>query len=175
MGAYYANSTNIVVFPTTKRELNDRKSRLLTEQNLVDIVNRLLDVRSFVITKNFVYNGSFEFNIHGYFFKIANIGTLVDLIVNSELSNGLVLNNNTCIYANIHTFVTGDYEELYGSDDNGSYDGVVFTINNPLSNTDKWLKILKYSTELEEWVVPSESYAKFSGISLTSPIDCGEI
>lgn len=175
MGAYYADSTNIVVFPTTKRELNDRKSRLLTEQNLVDIVNRLLDVRSFVITKNFVYTESFEFNIYGYFFKIANIGTLLDLIVNSEMSNGLVLNNNSCIYANIHTFVTGEYEELYGADDNGSYDGVVFTMNNPLSNTDKWLKILQYSTESNEWYVPMESYAKFSGTSITSPIDCGEI
>lgn len=175
MEAYYADSTNIVVFPTTKRELNDRKSRLLTEQNLVDIVNRLLDVKSFVITKNFVYTDSFEFNIHGYFFKIANIGSLVDLIVNSEITNGLVLNDNSCIYANIHTFVTGDYEELYGHDDNGSYDGVVFTMNNPLSNTDKWLKILQYSTRLSEWVVPGESYAKFNGMSLMSPIDCGEI
>jgi hypothetical protein len=175
MGAYYADSTNIVVFPTTKREFGDRKSRLLTEQNLVDIVNRILDVKSFVITKNFVYNSSFEFNIYGYFFKVDNIGSLVDLIVDSETTNGIEINDNSCIYANIHTIVTGDYEELYGSDNNGSYDGVVFTMNNPLSNTEKWLKILKYSTEYGKWIVPVESYAKFSGRSITSPIDCGEM
>ena len=181
MGAYVADSTNIVVFPTTKREVNDRKARLLTEQNLVDVVNRLLDVESFVITKNFNINGSFEFNIHGYFIKISNIGDVVDLIVTGESNNGIVFDENTCIYANIHTFLTGDYEELYGSDENGSYDGVIFTLNSPLTNANnKYLKILQCTPTDDtppqyKWYVPQNSYVKFYATSLLNPIDCGEI
>lgn len=174
MGQYLSDSNNILVFPTTKREVNDRKARLLTEQNIVGIVNRLLDVDSFVITKNFNINGSFEFNIHGYFFKIDDIGDIIELIVNSEASGGTPISSGDCIYANIHTFVTGDYEELYGIDENGSYDGVVFTINEPLQNTNKFLKILEYSSSYG-WSVPDSSYAKFDGNSLIDPLDCGEL
>ena len=174
MGQYLSDSNNILVFPTTKREVNDRKARLLTEQNLVDIVNRLLDVDSFVITKDFDINGSFEFNIHGYFFKIDDIGDIIRLIVDGETSGGSTINSGDCIYASIHTFITGDYEELYGVDENGSYDGVVFTLNEPIQNTDKFLKILQYSSS-GNWFVPRSSYAKFDGNSLIDPLDCGEI
>lgn len=172
MGAYYPASSNVAVFPTTKREINDRSARLLTEQNLVDIVNRLLDVKSFVITKTFNENGPFEFNIWGYFFKIGNISSIIDLVVNSEVNNGAVIDDNSSIYANIHTFLTGNYEELYGSDENGIYDGVVFTLNDHLSNTEKWLKILDHSSG--SWNIPPESLSKFKGFSI-NPIDCGEI
>jgi hypothetical protein len=172
MGVYYSTSSNIAVFPTTKRESSDRSARLLTEQNLVDIVNRLLDVKSFVITKDFNFNGIFEFNIYGYFFRISNIGDIINGLINLELSNGVTLDSNSAIYANIHTFTTGDYEELYGSDENGMYDGVIFTLNDHLSNTDKWLKILDYSTG--SWNIPIESLSKFIGYSI-NPIDCGEI
>ena len=172
MGVYYPSSSNVAVFPTTKREINDRSARLLTEQNLVDIVNRLLDVKSFVITKKFEQNGSFEFNIYGYFFKIGNIGSIIDGLVTLEQANGVVVDENSCIYANIHTFLTGNYEELYGSDENDVYDGVVFTLNSPLSNTDKFLKILDNSSG--SWDIPPESLTKFKGFSI-NPIDCGEI
>ena len=82
MGNYLANSSNIFVFPTTKREQINRSSRLLTEKNLVDIVNRLVDIESFVITRNFLYGeqSSLDFNIYGYYISIDDFDSVINSV-----------------------------------------------------------------------------------------------
>ena len=130
MGNYLANSSNIFVFPTTKREQVSRSSRLLTEKNIVDIINKLVDVESFVITRGYVYgsDSSIDFNIYGYYFNVSNFDDVVDAVTNGES-----ISQSSSIWANIIINKIGDYDELYGTDENGEYGGVIFTFNGPMN------------------------------------------
>lgn len=178
MGNYLANSSNIFVFPTTKREQISRSSRLLTEKNLVDIVNRLVDVESFVITRNFVYGSksSLDFNIFGYYISVDNF----DSVIESVTSNESIVKGSS-IWANIFIYKTGDYDELYGSDEDGVYSGVVFTFNNPITGTGddskvKNLKLVEFEeASIESAFIPQMSLVKFTVERFMNPIDCGEI
>ena len=184
MRVYYPASDSIEVFPTTKRGDNQKSARLITEQSFVNIVNRLLDIKSFVITRQFSYSmgdserpsirnaSSLEFNICGYYFKLADTAAMVNNFIDSVYDNGSTIIKGTSIYANIHTFMTGDYEELYGTDNDGTYDGLVLTLNKPLLSTDKYLKILEYDGS--NWIIPEESLYKYT-YDRIGYIDCGEI
>lgn len=169
MANSYANSSDIFVFPTTKREMSgsSRSSRLFTEQNLVSIVNKLLDVESFVISDdgNVIY-----FNIYGYLFELSkqNLGNLI-----TNVTQGSSVSKGSSIWANIFIEKTGDYEELYGIDENGSYTGVVFSLDSGMFNA-KNLKLLEYDG-VSTWFVPDSSRVKFKYRSLQNPLDCGEI
>lgn len=177
MGNYLADSSNIFVFPTTKREQVSRSSRLLTEKNIVDIVNKLVDVESFVITRGYMYgSGSpIDFNIYGYYFNISNFDDVVDAVTDGE-----TISRSSCIWANIIINKIGDYDELYGTDENGEYSGVIFTFNNPLTNSNgrgiiKKLKLVEFtSNDQSSAFVPDSSLVKFVS-SRINPIDCGEI
>ena len=172
-----ASSTNIFIFPTTKREQISRSSRLLTEKNLVDIVNKLVDVDSFMITKNYSYgsNKSLEFNIGGYYINVNDFDSVIDLVTNNES-----VVKGSSIWANIFLYKTGDYEELYGADENGSYSGVVFTFNTPINSignggTVKNLELVNFlNSSIESAYIPDSSYIKFIPERM-NPIDCGEI
>ena len=178
MGNYLANSSNIFVFPTTKREQISRSSRLLTEKNLVDIVNRLVDIESFVITRSFIYGGgaSLDFNIYGYYISIDNFDLIIDSVTRGE-----TITKGSSIWANIFIYKTGDYDELYGSDEDGVYSGVIFTFNNPITGIDgsgkvKNLKLVEFKdTSIESAFIPQTSLAKFTIERFMNPIDCGEI
>ena len=182
-GVYYPASESVTAFPTTKRPVQYRSARLMTEQNLVNIVNKLLDVDAFVITKEFdcsidtttqlIRNASsIEFNIHGYYFKLTDIASIVNKFVPSIVSDTNQVAQGTAIHANIHVFKTGEYEELYGTDIDGSYEGLILTLNKPLLSAYKSLKILEYDGS--KWVIPEESRYKYHSDRLKS-IDCGEI
>ena len=83
IGLSYANSGDIAVFPVSNRGPGyNVESRLMTELNITNIVNKLVDMDGFVITddaqleKSTINNGSnvsFEFNINGYYFKIKDL------------------------------------------------------------------------------------------------------
>lgn len=177
MGNYLANSSNIFVFPTTKREQVSRSSRLLTEKNIVDIINKLVDVESFVITRGYVYgsDSSIDFNIYGYYFNVSNFDDVVDAVTNGES-----ISQNSSIWANIIINKIGDYDELYGTDENGEYGGVVFTFNGPITNSSgrgviKKLKLVEFSdSSIGSAYIPDSSLVKFVS-SRINPIDCGEI
>lgn len=85
MADYYLQSSNIDVFPTSKRDDKyDRNARLTSEQNLVSMVNRLTKTDSFVIsglnissTTGYLRSGSC--NIGGYYFKIKSDIRLSDI------------------------------------------------------------------------------------------------
>ena len=76
----YIASGNISVFPATKRgEAYIKKSRLMSEENLVGIINRLVDKEAFCITKEYGSNLPFEFNIFGYYFKVNRGDSITDI------------------------------------------------------------------------------------------------
>lgn len=170
-------SSSITVFPTTKRQKGNRSSKLLTESNLVNIINSLLDVESFVITDNITSNdSSIEFNILGYYFKISKISDILAEVNPTNLTHS--------IYANIYFMRSGDYKELYGTDVQDPvdstqyyYDGIYFTENEPDMSASGSLKIL--SRQLQgslnnSWYIPYESKIRYMQRSFGN-IDCGRI
>lgn len=159
-------SSNIKVFPAARRIGEaDPFSRLMSESTIASIVNRLVDSEGFVITSNTgtISSGVFEFNIFGYYIRIANISSIL-----SSLSSG------TSIYATIFLQnFTNDgvtYTELVGTDSETSsptYSGVEFTTSIPSDRTDQEKHSLKILEKVSgSWKVPSESRMKFSSDSL---------
>lgn len=177
----YLDSTNIKVFPAVRRSgTADPFSRLMSESTITSIINRLVDYEGFVITRSSednksITSGVFEFNVFGYYVKIADVASL--------LSNFSSANNNDVIYAyvEIDTFNTApgqtynlSYEQLVGQDDNNLYKGVTFQIGEPSSDDIHYLPILKKEGAI--WVVPETSYLKFNKDTLALyDIDGGEI
>ena len=77
------NKNNIHVFPVTNKP-SEKQSRLTTEYNITNIVNRLLDNKSFVITSEVTSGESaLEFNIQGYYVKVDKISDLIP-VANSD-------------------------------------------------------------------------------------------
>ena len=132
--------SNLVVneiFPSTKTKTINK---LITENSLTRLINRLLDVDGYVITSEFSddfvidqipinkedyikitdneLDKDCEFSIRGYYF---NIGTYRNLISNSGAYSGLATlpanpSNSTSIMASIYISNDTEYPELYGQD-----------------------------------------------------------
>lgn len=168
-------TTDVQVFPSTKRANKQVSARLMTEQAIVGIINKLVDRTGFVITldENIKPTSPFEFNIFGYYFKIETLRAITELFKDMT---------NTEIYGNIALENSGEFKELYGQDDDDTmlYSGISFT-DTPTSSTalsDKTyynLLILKRDvstvegeTIYSDWYVPSDSRVKFE-------LDGGEI
>lgn len=149
----YIASEQITVFPTTRRP-DYRNNRLFSEANSVNLVNQLLDVKQFVISDEF--NGSssspFEFNIQGYYFKIDTCAHLQAIVTS--------LSSPTDVWANITLTSSEDFRELSGQDDNGEYQGVVFSSSSDTGTNKYSLKIL--TKENNAYVIPETSKVKFS-------------
>ena len=172
----YLKTANVQVFPSTKRANKQVSARLMTEQAIVGIVNKLVDRTGFVITldENINSASSFEFNIFGYYFKIESLSLITDLFENTTI---------TKIYGNIAIENSGDFAELYGQDDDDTllYSGISFT-DTPATKatsldgkTYYTLLLLKRDvstvegeTIYSDWYVPSDSRVKFE-------LDGGEI
>ena len=170
-------SENITVFPSTRRAGSKPLSRLMSEQALVGLVNKLIDLEGFVISdlETITDDSPLEFNLYGYYFSITNPATSLGLGT-SYTSGG--------VYAHIELVTaTADdsleYQELFGQDDGGKYTGLV--IDNSLNYSPqhqgvvKTLKIAELSSS-NSWVVPENSKIRFSKDSLDlSVIDGGII
>lgn len=141
-------SSKISIFPTPDRS-TDPQARLITEFNLVNIVNRLVDKDSFVIsydntptdTKNKI-----TFNIHGYWIEADLKG--------SDLDKGnLYASISITSKSNTNPFV-----ELIGQDSSsGTYTGVKFSTD-PFGGDDA-----KYSLQLlAGGKVPEDSKVRFT-------------
>ena len=162
----YLNSSDIEVFPATRRTFNSSHARQVTEASLVGMINKLIDVDSFVVTKlSSNYSGSdiFSFNIHGYYFT-TTLGKLTDL-------------NYTDIYASIQIDVTSgtpSFYELLGQDVNDEYQGISFSDSEVTGNNIYCLHLLHNGDN--GWEVPYDSQVKFSPDSIDIKlIDGGEI
>lgn len=90
---------NVKVFPATSS--TEPSNKLITEYNLINIVNRLTDKDSFVVS----YSQTPEtgtptsryivFNIHGYYFDIALNNLDGDLLKSDDLYAGIQINKST--------------------------------------------------------------------------------
>lgn len=86
----YIQSDYIKMYPTPRRDSNiDPHAKLLTEYNIINIVNRLTNIDSFVIDGlNVSDDGTTvnlsagSCNIHGYYFNLNDTLTIVDVSKN---------------------------------------------------------------------------------------------
>lgn len=147
-------SSQIRVFPATRRTYSSAHSRQVTEANLVTMINKLIDKDGFVCTK--LAGGEdgtttdFIFSIHGYYFS-AKLGDITGLLPSA-----------TNIYAQIEIDpgASPEFDELKGLDSSNNYTGVSFSDSAPSAATNKYsLQILtKVSSN---WLVPEASQMKF--------------
>lgn len=157
----YLDSDKIKVFPSARRNdgVNDPFSRLMSESTLVSIVNRLIDTDGFVITNEYVANSPLEFNIHGYYFKVANVGNIVSSF--SSVATG------TLVYAIITlSQISGaalTFLELKNIDDSGKYQGVLFDTSIPTpTGTDEVYSLAVLEKTSSGWKIPYDSLIKFN-------------
>jgi hypothetical protein len=200
MGAtksYYLNSDDVTIFPSTRRATTYVKSKLMSEASVVNIINKLVDKDSFVITGDHdvdstspYADNTFEFNVHGYYFSISKASLLFDLATGKNK-----------IYANIIVDESLDFPELVGIDTTEEttpteetvyyYSGLHITLDNTLKSSKNgtvyslqlferyqgspadW-DVPKYKEE-KGWIVPASSRIKFNQYSLNLNIDGGEI
>ena len=81
MASTYIASTNVNVFPSTRRTYTqDFSARLMTESAIARLVNKLVEVDGFVISNTVpaAAEDMFEFNIYGYYFQIKNISSIIE-------------------------------------------------------------------------------------------------
>lgn len=171
-------SEKIHVFPTPNRGTDYQpQARLVTEFNLTNIVNRLVDKDSFVISYDDTPAGNennITFNIHGYWIK-------ADLKESG-------LSTDSDLYARIQ--VKGsDFIELYGTDeeytsDNDKYykyTGVEFLTSDPGVDAGGYysLKLLEKVkvNDSWSWQVPADSCVRFTTNASTRSviIDDGDL
>ena len=186
-------------FPSTKRA---SVNKLMTENSVTRLINRLIDVDGFVITTgltgaNFVNDlavdtwlniptSDFEFVIRGYYFSIASDGSSSGLqyLLSATTFNPSDEQEHT-LYAGIFIDKTdNNFPELYGQDDeDGEYQAIVFYTDDevPEPPIDKCsfysLPLVKYmQQENGSWgkFIPLTSLFKFSSTSISN-IDGGEI
>lgn len=170
--AKYINSDNIVVYPSARRGVKSSSARLVTEQSLVNIVNKLIDTDGFVITKpeTFNLNNAFEFNIYGYYFKVEPASSITSLISSPT--------DNTTIYgvislATLSTNAT-DFEalsaiyELEGQDEDTVYTGIEF-VTDPPAPGKHYLALLTYTNG--SWTPVPQSLFKFNSESTYGVVD----
>ena len=156
MSSYLA-SNKIDVFPSTHRAGYETTARLITEANLINLINQLLDRESFIITneENFSTATDLEFNIHGYYFK-ANKAALLALDAFPSA--------NDIIEASITLSSSGDYTTLSGSDESSEYKGLAFNIVSQATDdtsTTFYLPIVKY--ENNSWKLLTSNYKLIDG------------
>lgn len=163
MAIAYINTENISVFPSTRRDNKQVSARLISESSVVSMINKLIDTDGYVITpdndEDIIEDSTMlEFNIHGYYFAIAQTSLLRSKFPSS---------NN--IYANIYLDEVGNYIELQGQDfDNNDvweYRGVTFSdtdLTLASENPADYSLWLFTRDEQQTWQVPLESRTKFT-------------
>lgn len=196
----YISSKKIKVFPCSNRP-DYIEDRWLTEYNLVNIINRLVDRDKFVVTTNWTSNDAseFMFNINGYLFKTTEI-TLIDKI--KELGKSLSIDTTISYYlvATIITtpgvdsspYLTPDLKANEsadtGLDINNEFRGLKVEIysQKQLPSNNSSLAILRFKLDMEEnkevkvenITIPIESKIKFETNqdgSRSVSIDDGEL
>lgn len=185
----YIDSNLIQMFPSANRNpVNDPTSRLTTEYNMVNLVNRLINNNndsSFVITQTLGSgDNSIEFSLAGYYFRIDNYNNIVNLFQSESPAA-------TDIYAKVEISQSRYFSEIVATgsgasssgkfplDTSDGFVGLEFVKDQPASASEiKWLHIMhkKGST----WEIPKESQVKFilhspMGKTPTLYIDDGEL
>ena len=167
----YLPSDKINVFPSTKRGGYQRSARLISESNLINIINKLVDKDAFVITP---FNNSLtpstrlEFIIYGYYFNIET----ASLTQSSDFSSA------TNIYANIELATSDGYTTLNGQDTfdtNSTYNGVTFSDSANTGSSWHSLNLLTRNSSADQWTIPLDSTVKYALNKMGGSIDGGTI
>lgn len=153
----YVLSENIDVFPATNRTYTEDnktiKSRLMSEDNITNIIKSIADYNSFVLNydSNKDNGGVIEFILNGYYFRITYFDTFL------KESN---FENN--VYAKLKNSPSSssDYsntlEQDKVSEDVSKYEGIEFV---KTSDADTFLLLQK---DGDGWKIPSESFYKYN-------------
>lgn len=178
----------ITVFPAASS--NAQEKRLVTEYNICNIVNRLVDKKSFVISANAKSNPTvIEFNISGYFFRCNNVKVdildqITDQMKKEYVDAGGPDDNTYPIYAYIET--TTSTSETSEKDDSILW--TYLPVSNAESATEANRAGLKFTLVLPQSVenylylvdfhdgsyyIPAESWIRFNQNSIF--IDDGDL
>lgn len=184
----YISSSNIQVFPATRRTVNSASGRQLTEANLISLVGKLLDKNGFIITKdisswNEHTTDLFEFVIHGYYVAV-NYNDLFTLLNGNsgKLYACIKISKSVTVSENQEESLSPWFYEIDGQDTGtqGSekYEGIDFVVktdNSEPSGYDYFLLILE--SDGSSISIPSESLIKFDIASINLPkiIDAGDL
>lgn len=178
----YISSDEIAVFPCGGRSELYPNSKLTTEFNLTNIINRLIDVESFVINKEYETNGlvnDLEFNLKGYYFKV-NSNSVTSLVeqFSSETSIYAIIKLDTTISGDYHFQELINVEGGHSLDVNGNvFQGVKFDTSPSNVAGEFSLEILKKIDST--WNIPENSKVKFKSIASENNrsiiIDDGEL
>lgn len=201
----FIKSNSIKVFPCGGRNSEfDVAAKLTTEYNLVSIINRLVDQKSFVVSDTVpsitpgsspsTFTTDFVFNLNGYLFSTtdATFGGLINnenevkgnyivaYIYPEGYGNGGAYTQLSPLDATSIDFTTVEYGGIL--DNNGSFTGVEFGLVGPQSDDDTavtktQLPLLQYNGT--KWIIPPDSKIKFrtttDGSSRSVTIDDGEL
>lgn len=154
-------SDRISIFPTPNRVATyQREARLITESNLINIVNRLVDKDSFVISYTAAQN-KITFNIHGYW-------------IEADLTQSDLLTGDS-LYARIQVIASegSAFTELQGSDTDGinsTYSGVEFLTEYSGVDADGYYSLKLLEKVGDTWQVPEDSWVKFTTNATTRSI-----
>lgn len=160
----YLESDNIQIFPTSNRNsAYQAQARLMTETNIINIVNRLVNKDSFIINHK---GKSIDFNIHGYWIHVPDINQVI-ISIQKEFPNA------TSIYAKIKIkTITADtspeFKIIDGIDEEAAdggqiYTGVEFvttTSSSDNTGTPYYLHLLEKINS--SWQIPEDSKVKFT-------------
>lgn len=166
----FIDKNNIHIFPVTNKP-SEKQSRLTTEYNITNIVNRLLDTKSFVITSGAVTaESALEFNIQGYYVKVDMISDLGTPTTASDCYAFIKIKEASDI-AKEQTFIELDG----GENDSNKYTGVSFSWENkkPTPKTGEYaLHILHY--DRTNYTIPRASKIRFNQYAINK-IDDGDL
>ena len=169
----FIGSNNIVMFPSAKRNPTyDSTSRLTTEYNLVNLVNRLVcnDKLSygsgFVITNKIdSTNKMLEFCIDGYYFRVEDYTQLVGLFSNpSSIYAAISVSSDLRVFNELQPLdnqgnpltTTAEYPL---DNSNGKFIGVNFLTSAPSTSGAMYLQILTKSSGT--WEIPEGSKIRY--------------
>lgn len=115
-------STNIVVFPAGRRDMTYLASKVVSEQNLTQLVKSVTTTNGTFIIKHDSANKTLEFCLEGYYIKLSSFSMA-----------GQPLN----VWASLDKDVIGgqyytNFEELKG-DSNGEFKGLILSDSAPQS------------------------------------------
>lgn len=149
----YLGQGDVKVFPSTRRTFESAFSRQVTEANLVNMINKLIDKDGFVCTKlagnENPININFIFNIHGYYFSI-NLSTL---------TNGF--SNDVYAQIEIDPGISSEFDELKYGDVDNLYKGIAFYSSEPTVISNKYSLHILTKNNSDQWIVPEASQMKF--------------
>ena len=160
----YIESSNIVVFPCANRsEDYNLQSRVMSEYNMTNIINQLTERDSFVISDTVDTGIPFEFNIHGYYFCVADYSKITEKFT-GETDNKIyaVISINeqqkdNVIYKELAIIPS---EQTSLDDSNGMFCGLGFVSS--VEEPSSYYKLLILEKHEGLWVIPKNSKIKFT-------------